>query len=98
MDSSDGIAIKGVAQQHSYESGIYYVKFDDDCAYQLQLLLEMEMDSEDYPRQWLHVATDLQGELEDDLMFEIMYGDPHEGRPKEVDWLALLKVTMTTLV
>ncbi|KXS98749.1 hypothetical protein AC578_9051 [Pseudocercospora eumusae] len=97
IDSSDGIAIKGVAQQHSYESGIYHVKFDDDCAYQLQLLLEMERDSEDYPRQWLHVATDLQGELEDDLMLEIMYGDPNEGRPKEVDWLALLKVTMTTL-
>ncbi|KXT12956.1 hypothetical protein AC579_4059 [Pseudocercospora musae] len=98
MGSSDGIAIKGIAQQHSCESGVYYVKLDDDCAYQLQLLLEMEMDSEDYPRQWLHVAADLQDELESDLMLDVMYGDPNEGRPKEVDWLALLRVTMTTLV
>lgn len=59
-----------------------------DSEIELRHLLEREMDGE--PDDWMSVSTRLQEKPRQDLMLEIMGGDPGEGEPREIALLCVL--------
>ena len=71
-------------------SAILNSAFNRDNIEVVKLLIEAESQAEDYPRQLLDIMTDLYGDLQDELVEEVLVDDSTEGRPPVVDMLCLL--------